>query len=215
MSKRGRTPVEVRSNSTHPQKGPFRPFRTGVQRHHDMRFASGDNNPERTSQPHPASFWPLVNPAPAGFSFPSSFGRLRAAFFILGVPMDPTDLGPGTATWLGGTGTILLGGFLWLRKFLSRDAADRAMDNADIGTVRRLNELLDSEREARKEAEARADQFARERNELAAAVGRMEGKVEVLTNQIAQLTDKVTTQSAEIARLRSQLGGSKDGQMRN
>lgn len=62
--------------------------------------------------------------------------------------MDPTDLGPGTATWLGGTGTILLGGFLWLRKFLSRDATDRAMDNADIGTVRRLNELLDSERQA-------------------------------------------------------------------
>lgn len=61
--------------------------------------------------------------------------------------MDPTDLGPGTATWLGGTGTVLLGGFLWLRKFLSKDAADRAMDNADIGTVRRLNELLDSERE--------------------------------------------------------------------
>ncbi|WP_122847860.1 chemotaxis protein [Pseudomonas viridiflava] len=129
--------------------------------------------------------------------------------------MDPTDLGPGTATWLGGTGTILLGGFLWLRKFLSRDAADRAMDNADIGTVRRLNELLDSERQIRKEAEVRADQFAKERNELAAAVGRMEGKIEALTSHIVQLTDKVTTQSAEIARLRSQLGGANDAQMRN
>ncbi|EGH74994.1 hypothetical protein PSYAR_31070, partial [Pseudomonas syringae pv. aceris str. M302273] len=61
------------------------------------------------------------------------------------------------------TGTILLGGFLWLRRFLSKDATDRAMDNADIGTVRRLNELLDSERLARKDAEARADQFAKER----------------------------------------------------
>jgi len=121
--------------------------------------------------------------------------------------MDPTDLGPGTATWLGGTGTVLLGGFLWLRKFLSKDAADRAMDTADIGTVRRLNELLDSEREARKLAEARADQFAKERNELAAAVGRMEGKIEALTGQVSQLTDKVTSQSAEIARLRAQLGG--------
>lgn len=121
--------------------------------------------------------------------------------------MDPTDLGPGTATWLGGTGTVLLGGFLWLRKFLSKDAADRAMDNADIGTVRRLNELLDSEREARKLAEARADQFAKERNELAAAVGQMEGKIEALTGQVSQLTDKVTSQSAEIARLRAQLGG--------
>lgn len=121
--------------------------------------------------------------------------------------MDPTDLGPGTATWLGGTGTVLLGGFLWLRKFLSKDAADRAMDTADIGTVRRLNELLDSEREARKLAEARADQFAKERNELAAAVGRMEGKIEALTSQVGQLTEKVTSQSAEIARLRAQLGG--------
>ncbi|MCK0542771.1 DUF3450 domain-containing protein [Pseudomonas syringae pv. aptata] len=121
--------------------------------------------------------------------------------------MDPTDLGPGTATWLGGTGTILLGGFLWLRKLLSRDATDRAMDNADIGTARRLNELLDSGRLARKEAEARADQFAKERNELAAAVGRMEGKVEALTGHVAQLTEKVTSQSAEIARLRAQLGG--------
>jgi len=121
--------------------------------------------------------------------------------------MDPTDLGPGTATWLGGTGTVLLGGFLWLRKFLSKDAADRAMDNADIGTVRRLNELLDSEREARKLAEARADQFAKERNDLATTVGRMEGKIEALTSQVANLTERVTLQSDEIARLRIKLGG--------
>jgi chromosome segregation ATPase len=121
--------------------------------------------------------------------------------------MDPTDLGPGTLTWLGGTGTVLLGGFLWLRKFLSRDATDRAMDNADIGTVRRLNELLDSERARANAAEARADQFAKERNELAAAVGRMEGKIEALTSQVAQLTAQVTSQSADLARLRSQLGG--------
>lgn len=121
--------------------------------------------------------------------------------------MDPTDLGPGTATWLGGTGTVLLAGFLWLRKFLSRDATDRAMDNADVATLRRLNELLDSERVARKEAEARADQFAKERNELAAAVGRMEGKIEALTSQVAQLTQRVTQQSDEITRLRTKLGG--------
>ena len=121
--------------------------------------------------------------------------------------MDPTDLGPGAATWLGGTGTVLLGGFLWLRKWLSRDATDRAMDTADIGVVRRLNELLDIEREARKEAEARADQFAKERNDLAATVGRMEGKIEALTSQVAGLTERVTLQSDEIARLRLKLGG--------
>ncbi|HJH17677.1 MAG TPA: DUF3450 domain-containing protein, partial [Pseudomonas lactis] len=68
---------------------------------------------------------------------------------------------------------------------------------------------LDSERVARKEAEARADQFDKERNELAAAVGRMEGKIEGLTIQVAQLTATVTTQSAEIARLRTKLGDDK------
>lgn len=121
--------------------------------------------------------------------------------------MDPTDLGPGTATWLGGSATVVLGGLLWLRRFLSKDATDRAMDSADIGTLKRLNELLNQERSARKEAEARADQFAKERNDLAAAVGRMEGKIEALTSQVAQLTDRVTQQSDEITRLRTKLGG--------
>lgn len=121
--------------------------------------------------------------------------------------MDPTDLGPGTATWLGGSATVVLGGLLWLRRFLSKDATDRAMDSADIGTLKRLNELLNQERAARKEAEARADQFAKERNDLAAAVGRMEGKIEALTSQVAQLTERVTQQSDEITRLRTKLGG--------
>ncbi|WP_339419018.1 chemotaxis protein [Pseudomonas sp. RL_105y_Pfl1_103] len=121
--------------------------------------------------------------------------------------MDPTDLGPGTATWLGGSATVVLGGLLWLRRFLSKDATDRAMDSADIGTLKRLNELLNQERAARKEAEARADQFAKERNDLAAAVGRMEGKIEALTSQVSQLTERVTEQSEEIHRLRTKLGG--------
>lgn len=121
--------------------------------------------------------------------------------------MDPSDLGTGTATWLGGGGIVITGALLWMRRFLSRDAADRAMDNADIGTVRRLNELLDSEREARKLAETRADQFARERNDLAALVGRLEGKIEALTSQVGQLTDRVAAQSEEIASLRGKLGG--------
>ncbi|MEN5037325.1 chemotaxis protein [Pseudomonas sp. TWI929] len=99
--------------------------------------------------------------------------------------MDPTDLGPGTVTWLSGTGTVLLGAFLWLRKWLSKDAADRAMDTADIAVVRRLTELLDIERDARREAEAKADQFAKERNELVITVGRLQGKVVALASQLA------------------------------
>ncbi|MFG0408196.1 chemotaxis protein [Pseudomonas sp. NY5710] len=106
--------------------------------------------------------------------------------------MDPTDLGPGTLTWLGGTGTMLLGAFLWLRKWLSRDAADRALDNADIAVIRRLTELLDSERDARREAEAKADQFAKERNELVITVGRLQGRVVALTSQLARQRRETT-----------------------
>ena len=89
----------------------------------------------------------------------------------------------------------------FLCRFLSKDATDRAMDSADIGTLKRLNGLLNQERAASKEAESRADQFAEERNDLAAAVGRMEGKIEALTSQVGQLTERVTEQSEEIHRL--------------
>ena len=100
--------------------------------------------------------------------------------------MDPTDLGPGTVTWLSGTGTVLLGAFLWLRKWLSRDAAERAMASADIAVIRRLTELVDIERNARREAEAKADQLAKERNELVMTVGRLQGKVMVLSSQLGR-----------------------------
>ena len=85
--------------------------------------------------------------------------------------MDPTDLGPGIATWLGGSATVVLRGLLWLRRFLSKDATDRAMDSADIRTLKRLNELLNQERAARKEAEARAYQFAKTRGVLQTIIG--------------------------------------------
>lgn len=39
--------------------------------------------------------------------------------------MDPNDLGPGTFAWLGGTGTVLLGGLLWLRNFSSSQCGSR------------------------------------------------------------------------------------------
>ena len=104
--------------------------------------------------------------------------------------MDPTDLGPGTVTWLSGTGTVLLGAFLWLRKWLSRDAAERAMDSADITVVRRLTELLDIERDARREAETRADQLARERNELVLRVGRLQGRIMVLSSQLSRSSQR-------------------------
>jgi hypothetical protein len=48
--------------------------------------------------------------------------------------MDPTDLGPGTPTWLGVTGTVLLGSSTVIRDISRKKATERAMDRAEIGT---------------------------------------------------------------------------------
>ena len=85
---------------------------------------------------------------------------------------------------------MLLGAFLWLRKWLSKDAAERAMDSADVAVIRRLTELLDIERDARREAETKADQLARERNELVLTVGRLQGKIMVLSSQLSRSSQR-------------------------
>lgn len=36
--------------------------------------------------------------------------------------MDPTDLGPGTATWLGGSGIVVTGALLWVRRLSLRSS---------------------------------------------------------------------------------------------
>ncbi|MOA22224.1 hypothetical protein D3C78_1427700 [compost metagenome] len=64
------------------------------------------------------------------------------------------------------------------------------MDTADIAVVRRLTELLDIERDARREAEAKADQFAKERNELVVTVGRLQGEVVALTSQLGRSSQR-------------------------
>ena len=58
----------------------------------------------------------------------------RRASSVPGVEMDPTDLGPGTPTWLGVTGTVLLGSSTVIRDISRKKATERAMDSAEIGT---------------------------------------------------------------------------------
>lgn len=79
------------------------------------------------------------------------------------------------------------GGWLTIRKFLSKDSVDRAGNQADIGTINRLNKLLDEERKARREAENRADKFAHERNEAIQRIGSMEGQITALTGKVEML----------------------------
>ncbi|GBH07168.1 Ferredoxin [Pseudomonas syringae pv. actinidiae] len=49
----GRTRVELRSNSTHPETAPSQAFRRGVKRSHDMRFAPQGCSANRPIATHP------------------------------------------------------------------------------------------------------------------------------------------------------------------
>ncbi|WVS23981.1 hypothetical protein QkW1_58 [Ralstonia phage QkW1] len=103
--------------------------------------------------------------------------------------MNPPD----SQLWglIGGAAGAVVAAFVMLRKYLSRDAVDRAGDAADIGAIKRLNDLLDEERKARREAEARADVFAKERNEAIMQIGELKGQIAALTMQVSLLNSKV------------------------
>lgn len=88
---------------------------------------------------------------------------------------------------LGGAAAALIAGWLMLRKWLSRDKFERAGDEAGIGVISRLNKLLDEERKARREAEARADMFAKERNDAVKEIGELRGQVQSLTFQVVEM----------------------------
>lgn len=85
---------------------------------------------------------------------------------------------------LGGAAGAIIACGLMLRSYLSKSAVSMAGDRADIGTIGRLNRLLDEERKARRESDLRADMFAKERNEAIQAMGDLKGQVQALTFQV-------------------------------
>jgi chromosome segregation ATPase len=100
--------------------------------------------------------------------------------------------------WLGNaiTGIGIAGGaIMYARKRLSADKLAIAGDNADLGSIARLQAQLDKAENARAEAEKRADDFADQRNKLIDQIGEMKG-------QLAVLTEKVNSLTEEVARLR-------------
>lgn len=103
--------------------------------------------------------------------------------------MNPPD----SQLWgvIGGAAGAVVAAFVMLRKYLSRDAVDRAGDQADIGAIKRLSDMLDEERKARREAEERADMFAKERNEAIKQIGELKGQITALTMQVELLNMKV------------------------
>lgn len=89
---------------------------------------------------------------------------------------------------LFGTGGVAVAAaFLWLRKWLSGDRVDRAADDAAGNIIENLQALLKEQSEARREADARADRFAAERNDLYQKLGELKGQVAALTGKLNQL----------------------------
>lgn len=94
----------------------------------------------------------------------------------------------------------------------SGDTVTRANDSANVTALAAWKELMDGERAARQQAEARADKFAGERNEAMEAVWEMRGQLKSMTEtmghqaeQLERQAEQLRAQSVELAFLRDQL----------
>lgn len=115
--------------------------------------------------------------------------------------MDAPDLNtlPGGPFGVLATAAAAIGGgFIFLRQYLSRGAADRADDAGRVSAINVYKELLEAERAARALADKRADDFAHERNEAIKALGEMQGQLTAMAGQLSE-------QTKELARLRDQV----------
>lgn len=83
------------------------------------------------------------------------------------------------------------GGWMLARRKFSQDAVALAGDAADVGSIKRLQEMLDRAEQARATAEKRADDFAEQRNQLVLQMGELKGQLASLTDQVKSLTDEV------------------------
>lgn len=98
---------------------------------------------------------------------------------------------------MGGAGTIgtvfagIVALFVTLRPLLSRIKLSTKMDEGQINALDRLGQMLNEERVARQNAEARADRFAAERNEAIQRIGQLEGEVRALQGRVDELTRQI------------------------
>lgn len=108
--------------------------------------------------------------------------------------------------WLGVGGALglLAGMVVYMRQYLSGAAAIRASDGGQIAALDVYQKMVDGLLVQLEAANARADQFAKERNEAIALLGKSEG-------QMAEMARQIERQSHEIRILREQVEGLKRG----
>ena len=106
---------------------------------------------------------------------------------------------------IGGIVAAVTAGILFLRRYLANDAATRANDIGVVDTIERYRSLLDSEREARRVAEERADKFARELRDAIHQMGELKAEIARLSQHVESQGARIGEQSATIERLRQRL----------
>lgn len=115
-----------------------------------------------------------------------------------GVPGGPFGVLVTAAAAIGG-------GFVFLRQYLSRGAADRADDAGRVSAINVYKELLEAERAARVQADKRADDFARERNEAITMMGKLQGQLEGMQRQLQQATEEIAGLENRVRQLTEQV----------
>jgi len=122
----------------------------------------------------------------------------------------------------GGTGGIwgaigsavvaLIAGAFYVRKQLSKDGTQIASDGSArsmldflSNELEKANARTDVERQARLVAEQRADQFAKDRNDLTKLVGELNGKITALESTVESLKQELQAMRDE------QNGGTTNG----
>lgn len=118
--------------------------------------------------------------------------------------MDLLDKLPQGWAGIGALLGVLAGGVIFLRQFLSGAAATRASDEGQIAALDVYRQMVNELRSQLEAANTRADQFAKERNEAIAMLGKSEG-------QMAEMARQIERQSHEIRILREQVEGLKRG----
>ncbi len=103
---------------------------------------------------------------------------------MIPTPEDIGLTGSGVAGWIGGGLAAIVAAAVGLRSWLSGDASNRAEDSTNIAFLSTLMDQL-------QRANARADIFAKERNEAIMEIGELKAQVATLqatmNNMQAQL----------------------------
>lgn len=123
---------------------------------------------------------------------------------------DPSDLtkylpGGPVGTAIGAMLGIAYGAYRLVRSNSSKDAVNRADDAGKIDAINEWKDIAGQQSAGRKEAEARADNFAKERNDALQKMGEMQGQLKLMGEQLDRQSQQLRDQAEQLGRQAEQL----------